>query len=499
MTTRSEPSPRPSRPACEPRLLVAQPHDRDLAEAVAQAAGLMGYSLLPWQVARLRDWSAVRPGGAWVHRRVGESVPRQAGKSVNGIVWVSFLAAVMGYKVLWTDHNYSTTCEMLRRFKQIFGERLNDPNCAHRHYNRAVAKFHNQTSQEYILMRNGGMIAFSTRTKSAALGFSFDVVVFDEAQELTDEQAQAIMPTTSSGAKHNVQTVYLGTPTRAGSSADSFSSMREEAVAGGSPDLTWCEYGIADLEDAADEEKWYTANPCLGLVTTIDSVRLGMRGLSPLAFAQEYLGYWLPRAGKGDVAIDEGKWAACLVPDGAALRDGRLALGVKFTPDGDEFSVSAAVVPRPVRGEGPPARAHVELIDTGDTASGTEPLVALVLSMASELSTIVIDGRSNAQTLHDRLAAAGVPKKALHICRTADAVAAATRLMDEVKTGTVTHIESPPLDESAAGAVKRKIGESGIGFGDGPGAPSHPVESAALALWGARTTRRDPKRKMRAI
>ena len=165
---------------------------------------------------------------------------------------------------------------------------------------------------------------------------------------------------------------------------------------------------------------------------------------------------------------------------------------MKFTPDGDEFSVSAAVVPRPVRGEGPPARAHVELIDTGDTASGTEPLVALVLSMASELSTIVIDGRSNAQTLHDRLAAAGVPKKALHICRTADAVAAATRLMDEVKTGTVTHIESPPLDESAAGAVKRKIGESGIGFGDGPGAPSHPVESAALALWGARTPWRGP-------
>ena len=35
-------------------------------------------------------------------------------------------------------------------------------------------------------------------------------------------------------------------------------------------------------------------------------------------------------------------------------------------------------------------------------------------------------------------------------------------------------------------------------FGDGPGSISCPVESAALALWAARTPRRDPKRKQRA-
>ncbi|MFQ9179658.1 MAG: hypothetical protein ACLR3C_06870 [Eggerthella lenta] len=58
--------------------------------------------------------------------RNGASVPRQAGKSVDGIVWALFLAAVMGYKVLWTDHNYSTTCEMLDRFRKILGRRPND-------------------------------------------------------------------------------------------------------------------------------------------------------------------------------------------------------------------------------------------------------------------------------------------------------------------------------------------------------------------------------------
>ena len=49
------------------------------------------------------------------------------------------------------------------------------------------------------------------------------------------------------------------------------------------------------------------------------------------------------------------------------------------------------------------------------------------------------------------------------------------------------------LNESAVTAIKRPIG-GGYGFG---GDNSLPVEACALALWGAKTCKRDPTRKMR--
>ena len=152
---------------------MASPYTEDLSEEAAEIGRLAGYDLLPWQRSRLADWSAYGAGGAWVHRQVGDCVPRQAGKSVDGIVWTTFLTSVLGYKVLWTDHNYSTTCEMMRRFQAIFGKRPGDPN-ADPAFNRLVRTCNNKTAQESIALANGGLIAFSTRTKTAALGYSFE-------------------------------------------------------------------------------------------------------------------------------------------------------------------------------------------------------------------------------------------------------------------------------------------------------------------------------------
>ena len=112
--------------ACNPRLRVAQPYKMHYANEVKEVAALAGINQTNWQVDLIKDWSAHTPDGQWIHRRCGGSIPRQAGKSVDGIVWCVFLLAILGYGILWTDHNYSTTCEMLRRFQEIFGKKPND-------------------------------------------------------------------------------------------------------------------------------------------------------------------------------------------------------------------------------------------------------------------------------------------------------------------------------------------------------------------------------------
>lgn len=450
------------------------------------AASAMGYELLPWQRAQIRDWAAVDEDGRWVHARCGCSVPRQAGKSVDGIVWAAALSCLMGYKVLWTDHNYSTTCEMLERFRDIFGSRAGDEVRGIRSFNRRVVASNSKTAQEWFKFRGGGALAFSTRTKSAALGFSFDAVFYDEAQELTGAQVQAIMPTTTSGAKHNPQSIYLGTPTRAGSAAEVFQDVRTQAWEGGedASDLCWLEYGAAEIGDVHDEARWYGANPSLGAHADATAIRAASKTMGELAFAQEYLGYWLPKV--ADAVVTRAEWEACLVEAKAAPREGgRVAYAVKFSADGSTVALAAA---RAV--EGMPC--HVELLRCDPTSGGTAALAEWLAERPKKACCVAIDGLSGAGVLCDQLAGR-VPRNYVVRPRSADAIDAASMLLDAIRTRRMTHIASPALDASALSATRRPIGRNG-GWGWG-GADSCAVEAASLALWATRTCKRNPDRK----
>lgn len=456
-----------------------------------EVAALAGYDLIDWQIDVIGVWSAFDEHGQWVHRRNGASVPRQAGKSVDGIVWALFLAAVLGYKVLWTDHNYSTTCEMLDRFRKILGRKPND-NYGIKAFNRLVTATNSKTAQEAFEFKNGGVLAFSTRTKSAALGYSFDIVFYDEAQELAFEHVQAIMPTTSAGAKHNFQAIYLGTPTRAGSTAASFANMRAEALGDAcGDDLSWVEWGAAEVGDVLDETRLYSVNPSLESGRAdINAIRSGIRAMLPdeLAAAQEYFGYWLPGTTAAS-AIPAGAWEACETKE--PMEGGKLAFGVKFSPDGRTVAVSWA---RAVRGGG----SYVELYEVAGTSAGTGRLSDMLIRNAGDIAVAVIDGKSGAASLAQRLRDARFPARAIEEGTPAKAQAAASMLLDEVSARTLAHIASPALDESAVKSVRRSIGHDGFGFGDGPDSISCPIESASLALYGARTTKRDPNRKQKA-
>ena len=92
----------------------------------------------------------------------------------------------------------------------------------------------------------------------------------------------------------------------------------------------------------------------------------------------------------------------------------------------------------------------------------------------------------------------GFPKKALVMGTPAIVQAASSMIADEVNAGTLSHIASPALDDSATGSLKRDVGRDGWGFADGPNSMAAPIESASLALWAARTTKRDPRREQEA-
>ena len=491
----SIPSRRRSPQSCPPRFRVAQERGAgNFEEEVAAVAELIGYPQLDWQRDVTRVWSTYDDDGQWVHRRNGASVPRQAGKSVDGIVWATVLVALLGYSVLWTDHNYSTTCEMLKRFQRIFGRKPGDP-WGIRDFNRLVRRFNSKTAQESFELTNGGVLAFSTRTRSSALGYSFDVVFYDEAQELTGEHVQAITPTTASGPHHNTQDVYLGTPTRAGSAATKFRELRDEAI-GEEPgdDVSWFEWGVEEVGDVSDERRWYLVNPSLGPGRAdINAIRKGIRSLGKtdeLAAAQEYLGYWLPEA-RADAAIPADAWEACAVDAAPAPEPGDVvSYGVKYSPDGKRVAACACCAQ-------PGGPAHVELIEEAEAHGATKRLARRIAAREDAVAEVLYDGRSGAGALENELRALEVDETMCRKASPSEVADAVAVLRASVDNGDLTHWADPGqrrLDRAVKGATTRRIGRDGTGF-DGP--ESHVVEAAALALLSARTTTRDPSAEMR--
>lgn len=434
----------------------------------------------------LADWGAVDEGGQFVHRRCGASTPRQAGKSEDAIAWAVYLAAGLGMRVLYTAHNYSTTCEMLRRIRKVFGRKPNDPSAEHPEFNRLVRSCENKTAQEAIFLKNGGAIHFSTRTKSATLGYSFDVVIYDEAQELMEEHLQAIAPTTTSGAAHNPQTVYIGTPPRPGGGGASFAQWRAEAQSDNPPsDLCWWEWGVDEVGDPFDESRWGAVNPSLPDVANPFAIRTIMHTLTTdLARAQELLGYWLPK-GNVEPAIPPADWGLCAAPASDAPADGKIAYGVKFAPDGTQVALAVAMEPD----EGP---TWIELVALEDTAAGIDWLVRWLASRAGSCAAVLLDGKSGAGELYERIRSAFAEAQ-LSVANAQTACTAAATLLSSVQEGTVNWFASPDgtLDESARTSPKRKIGTAG-GWGFG-GDMCSPVEAAALALHAVRTTAWDQR------
>ena len=203
-------------------------------------------------------------------------------------------------------------------------------------------------------------------------------------------------------------------------------------------------------------------------------------------FARERLGWWQPVAKEAiDLAIDRSKWNMCM--SSSFKPEGKTAYGVKFSSDGTEVCLCGAVTPSD-------GKARITLIERRSTSSGIQWLADWLNDRYKIASCVVIDGRNGVDLLIEKIAPTWKYKGSVIRASSKDAIACASMLINEVNEGTLTWYEGQEqLSESATTSIKRPIG-GGFGFG---GENSAPIEAAALALWGARTSRRDPTRKMR--
>lgn len=435
------------------------------------------YGLVPdeWQCTVLDGWFGRLRNGNWSAGRCGLAVPRQNGK--NGIIEVRELFGMveLGEKFLHTAHEVKTARKAFLRLKYFFGSCAADPAAKFPELNDLVSEVRSTNGQEAIFLKNGGSVEFVARSRGSGRGFTVDVLVMDEAQELTDEQLEALLPTISSAPLGNPQTILTGTPPSALGQGDVFSRTREAGVEGKATRLCWHEWSIPSGTDIFDRKNWYDTNPALGIRLQVTVIEDELPpGMSPEGFARERLGRWMA-PGEGGGPFPDGLWDAGLDEMSTIPAAARVVFCLDTSIDRSRTYVSVAGL----RADG---AAHVEIAARRD---GTDWVVEWFTERAAvKPMSVVVQARGAASSsLIPDLES--VPGLTVVEWGGPDLGNATAQFFDAVKTRRLFHLPSPVLDLAAATAVPRILTDGGMAW-DRVKSPHDicPLVAVTGALWG---------------
>ena len=468
----------------EPRISVEPNRTETDGNDAALLMDAYGYKLDEWQKVVLDCWLGKEDGKRNV-TSAGLALPRQNGKNVCLEAREFYGLVVDGEKILHTAHQVRTSKKSFRRLAAMFTDKR------HPEITDIVKQIRYTNGEECIELDNGGVIEFSARSRQAARGFDgISLVVYDEAQELTDDQVEAIMATLSASATGTRQIIYTGTPPYPGCPGDVFRRRRTVCIEDAGKHDSWHEWSVAADSIAEinveDRNLWYMTNPALGIRLDEDFTEEELRSESKDGFARERLGWWSPViTHEADYAIDRDTWEACKSED--PKPEGKTAYGVKFSADGSTVALCGAVVPDK-------GLARISLIELQPTGRGIGWLADWLNERYKKASCVVIDGRNGVDVLVERISETWRAKGSVIRPSTKDMLAATGTLTNALTEQSVTWFHQQELlNDSAVTSTKRPLG-GGWGFG---GENSIPIEAAALALWGVRNSKRNPNKVMR--
>ena len=434
---------------------------------------------------------------------IGISKPRQNGKSYAARFYAVYMAVFEHRQVLYSAHHSTTTNKMFKALCDLFESPERFPEFARdvkrvSHARGYEGLYFNDWVDDEGNMQSGGCIEFATRTNSGSRGGTYSVIVIDEAQELTAEEQEAMLPTISASAdvkdaSQMPQQIFLGTPPGPACRGTVFAGMHKAAHSEEKNSAWWLEWSvesdnIIELIDGPEKavELAYETNPAMGYRMAEKTVLNEYETMSIDGYARERLNWWSPVIDTSeDYAIPADVWDACA--SDTEKPEGKTAYGVKFSVDGAEVSLCGAVIPK----EGP---ARISLIQSAPTGQGIQWLADWLNERYGKACCVVIDGKNGVDALIDKIAPVWKRKGSIVRPYVREVIASVSMLTDALNEKSITwYRPQSALRESAVTATKRKI-MGGWGFG---GDASTPVEACALAFWGAKTSKFDPSRKMR--
>lgn len=438
-----------------------------------------GNELFLWQRDTLMRWLAVDENGLLVNRTCGLEVPRQNGKTELIRVRIIYGIVSRGEHIVFTAQSDDTAETVKKRVFDFFYDN-DDP-----HIKDLLApKFRKKRldSYNYIELVTGGRVKFTTRTRVTGLGTTNDVLIHDEAQEMTDTQAEALSPSVSASALGNPQIIYIGTPPEPSGVGMIFRTIRDKALSR-KTNICWREWGVENMHDPNDVNAWYDTNPSLNLTILESTVRdVDLVSLtSEDSFNRQRLGWWSGVESKR--AITDEQWERLVTPKVVLPATPQLVYAVKIAPDRGDMTLSVGV-------DMGDEVIHVEVIKSEPFGNGHKWLIDFLAERWKKANGIIIDGWYGKQIIEEDLKTAGVKANRIISMNMKSIADAHVFFYEGIEQRKLTHFNQPLLNICVANTKRRTLGKYG-GFGWESMSPdevsSAPIDSTTLAYWGAKT------------
>lgn len=411
-----------------------------------------GVTFRPWQPGIGRLILAKRESGTYAATigGTGMSIPRQVGKTfLVGAIVFALCLLYPKLTVIWTAHRLRTAEETFGKM-QAFSKRAKIAP----HVEKVVLG----SGEEEVRFRNGSRILFGARERGFGRGFDeVDVLIFDEAQILTDAALDDMIPATNQSRQPSgALLLFMGTPPKPSDPGEVFKRMRSDALSGEDPDTAWVEFGAdegyepppqASPLTGKDWEQVGKANPSFPDDTPREAILRMRKKLAPESFVREGVGLW----DEDDVAerpIPVDDWKKLEIPDDQVPDDAPTRYAVAMTP---ERMASIAVG---VPGE----RAYLDLAEMA-RVDDSRLLVDWLVKRKGRRVVVMIDSRDPAASLVPELRAHGVQVNAT---TQQDAGKACGGLLDAVSEARVSHCGQPALESALRAARKKLIGKAGL-------------------------------------
>jgi hypothetical protein len=434
------------------------------------------YGLVPdeWQALVLRDWLGVRDDGRWAATRCGLAVPRQNGK--NGILEMRELYGMVlrGESFLHTAHEVKTARKAYKRLLSFFDDDVVPPKFPE--LTALVVEIRRANGQEAIYLSNGGSVEVISRSKGSGRGFTVDVIVVDEAQELSDDDFAALTPTRSAAPLKNPQLIFTGTPPSPSMSGDVFTRIRAAGLKGDDPRLSWHSWECSEDADLDSPEAAALSNPALGGRVSYESVADERADMDDETFARERLGVWASNTADRWLVIPHAKWAARAGAEGRP--DGPVAFALSASwPNAETGAIAVAGY----KG----GQVYVQVVEH---RPGTSWMPARMKQLQDEHKPVVVvlDDRDPAKCEKQALKDAGVQLRSL---TTLEATEAYGMFIAAVMGDTpyLWHYDQPELNNAVASADNRPVGDAHTWMRKGPHDIS-PLVAGTDAAYGLAVT-----------